>query len=368
MDDSCQAVLVAGCFPQRYRGDIRTRLPEVDAFIGLDDLDRVADTVQRLARGEQGIVEVSEKTTRLFEPALPGVVFSTGPYAYLKVAEGCNHRCTFCAIPGIRGAYRSRPIDAIAREAENLLARGFRELDLISQDITSYGRDRQDAADLPALLRALGRLGGHFWIRLLYGYPAAVTDSLLAAMAEVPAVCHYLDLPIQHSHPDVLRAMGRNETVASIREMAARIRRVLPDAVLRTTCLVGFPGETDEHFDHLLAFMKETAFDHLGAFVFSPEQGTPAFRLPNRPSRETAEARRDQLMLAQQEIVHRRSAALVGTKGKVLLERPHPQHRSVWVGRSYRQAPEVGGEVWGKGAPGAAPLTQTSPSTSGACR
>ena len=353
-EGACRAVLVAGCLPQRYRAEIGKLLPDVDAFIGLDELDKAADVVRRLARGEQGITQISSKSVRLFEPKQPGVVFSTGSYAYLKIAEGCNHHCAFCAIPGIRGAYRSRPIEAIVREAESLLERGFRELDLISQDVTFYGRDRSDDSTLPDLLRALGKIGGRFWIRLLYGYPSHVTDALLEAMAAVPQVCRYLDLPIQHSDPDILRAMRRTETIRPVQELAARVRRALPGGIIRTTCLVGFPRETEERFEHLLTFVKEAAFDHVGAFVFSPEVGTPAARLADRPSRRIAEARREQIMQAQQEIVRRKGAALVKTEDDVLLERRTGKTSILWSARSYRQAPEVDGEVFVKDAPAAA--------------
>lgn len=346
----CRAILVAGCLSQRYRDELRKSLPDVDGFIGLDELQKVAAVARRLGHGEAGIVDISDTAQRLFEPTQPGVVFSTGSYAYVKIAEGCNHRCTFCAIPAIRGASRSRSMEAVVREAESLLDRGFRELDLISQDVTSYGRDRTDGSDLPGLLRALGRLRGEFWIRLLYGYPSHVTDALLEAMAGTPSVCRYLDLPIQHSHPAILKAMGRAETVIPVQELATRIRRALPGAVLRTTCLVGFPGETQEHFEHLLAFVKDAEFDHLGAFVFSPEEGTAAFGMPELPARDVAEERRDRLMQTQQTIVDRKAASLVGTEDRVLLERPVAGKQAVWRGRSYRQAPEVDGDVFVKGA------------------
>ena len=352
---SCRAVLVAGCFPQRYRTELKTLLPDVDGFIGLDELQNVGDVVRRLGGGEQNIVEISRKAVRLYEPTLPGVILSTGPYAYLKIAEGCNHHCTFCAIPGIRGDYRSRTIEAIVREAESLLQRGFRELDLISQDVTFFGHDRKDGSDLPGLLRALGRLGGRFWIRLLYGYPSEVTDDLLEAMASVPQICHYLDLPIQHSHPAILKAMGRAESAEPVRELSARIRRAMPDAVIRTTCLVGFPGETEHHFEHLLAFVQETQFDHLGAFIFSPEEGTPAITMSARPSRRMAKSRRDRLMLAQQAIVGRKAAALLGNEDEVLYERPAAGKRGTASGRSYRQAPEVDGHVLIENVPAKVP-------------
>jgi len=342
----CRAVVVTGCLPQRYREALRKSLPEVNAFLGLDELDQIGDVVQRALRGEHGILRVSARARRLFDPGRAGVVLTRGPYAYLKIAEGCNHRCAFCAIPMIRGAHRSRPLRSIVREAEQLLEHGIRELDLVSQDVTAYGCDIENGPGLPELLRALGRIGGRFWIRLLYGHPSRLTDRLLDTMAEIPQVCHYLDVPIQHSHPDVLRAMRRAGTVKHVHGMADRIRNVLPDAVLRTTCLVGFPGEKREHFVHLLAFLRETRFDHVGVFVYSPEEHTSAFDLPGRPRRATARRRRRRLMLAQRKIVDRNAAGLIGTRTDALLERRRSDGKGGWIARSPRFAPEVDGEIF----------------------
>ncbi len=346
----CRAVLVAGCLPQRYRTRVRAALPEVDGFIGLDELDQVGDLVRQLGAGTRGVLTVSERATRLYEPGAAGVVFSGGPYAYLKLAEGCNHRCAFCAIPAIRGAYRSRPVAGILREAETLLARGFRELNLISQDTTAYGRDLGDGTSLAGLLRALGRLGGRFWVRVLYGYPAGVTRELLAAMAETPQVCHYLDIPIQHSHPDILRAMRRADTLRALRTLAERSRAVMPDVALRTTCLVGFPGETEEHVRHLIAHVAAVGFDHLGVFAYSPEEGTAGERLPNRPPARTATARRRRVLAAQQRVARRLGRARVHTRAEVLLDRPLPDAPGIWLARSMRQAPDVDGTTVVHGA------------------
>lgn len=341
----CKAIIVAGCLSQRYKGKLQKELPEVDAFIGLDELDKIADIAKRVAGGESRIMEISKTASRVYDPDKPGVVFSGGAYAYLKIAEGCNHFCSFCAIPLIRGRYRSREIAGIVREAESLLGRGFKELSLISQDITSYGRDLDGQLSLPALLRELSALGGKFWIRLLYGYPSFVTDELLETMASLPQVCHYLDLPVQHSHPEILKMMGRTETVESVRNLPARIRKYMPDAAIRTTCLVGFPGETDEYFKNLLEFVREGRFDHLGVFAYSPEEGTRALDLPGRPARELAEERRGILMQEQKKIVKKKADSLVGRETEVLLERVAGEKKkfNTWLARSPRQAPEVDG-------------------------
>jgi ribosomal protein S12 methylthiotransferase len=320
-------------------------LPDVDAFVGLDRLDLIADVARRAAAGAGGVYEVSPRAERLYEPPVPGVVFSTGCHAYVKIAEGCNHRCAFCAIPGIRGRHRSRTMTSLLREAGDLLDRGIRELVLVSQDVTAYGSDLGDGSNLAKLLRALGGFGGRYWIRWLYGYPTRVTDELLAAMAETSAVCRYFDLPIQHSHPEILRRMKRGATAPVVARLSERIRTAIPDATLRTTCLLGFPGETEEHVDHLVALVRRSEFDHLGAFVYSPEEGTPAAGFPDRPSRAVAERRRDRLMLAQKDVVDRRLAALAGAVEDVLLESPHPGRGRVWLGRSRRLAPEVDGQI-----------------------
>jgi len=349
-EGKCRAVLVAGCMPQRYRDRIQDAVPEVDALIGLDELDRVPEIVRALGDGRRDIVAISERARKLFEPLVP-VVFTGGAHAYLKIAEGCNHQCAFCAIPGIRGQHRSRTLDQVAGEAESLLTQGFRELDIISQDIMSYGRDLKDGSSLSALLRRLGDIDEHFWIRLLYGYPSLVSDELLDAMATTPQVCHYLDIPIQHSHPDILQGMRRGGTIKHVGEMVARIRAALPNAALRTTCLLGFPGETDEHFEHLLEFCQEMRFDHLGAFVYSPEEDTPAFDMDDVPPVEVAEERYGRLMEQQKATVDERNLAFVGQTAEILLERIEDPNDGVWRGRSSRQAPDVDGITFVSGLP-----------------
>ncbi len=349
----CRAVLVAGCLPQRYRERIREALPAVDGFIGLDDLDRIGEVVRDLAAGRRGIEAVSATSKRLYEPSAP-VVFSSGANAWLKIAEGCNHRCAFCAIPLIRGRHRSRPLASVVAEAENLLGMGFRELDIISQDIMSYGRDLAGKSSLPALIRAIGRIGGRFWIRLLYGYPSLISDALLDAMAETPQVCRYLDVPVQHSHPAILKAMRRGTTVGAVATMTARIRERLPDAVIRTTCLVGFPGETESHFQHLLDYCLEARFDHLGAFVYSPEEGTPALAMKAVPPVAVAAERYKRLMAQQQSMARRNNRCLKGTADIALLEQVPRRAGQRGRARTRRQAPEVDGETRISGLPATA--------------
>jgi ribosomal protein S12 methylthiotransferase len=347
---TCRAVVVAGCLSQRYRESLRLELPDVDAFIGLDELDGIGAIVREVAAGGHGIVRVSSEARRLFEPEATFPVFSSGAHAYLKIAEGCNHACAFCAIPGIRGRHRSRPLEAIVKEAERLLGMGFRELDLISQDVTFYGRDASHGTGIPELLRALGAIGGAFWIRLLYAYPTHVSDAVLAAMGDVPQVCRYLDVPIQHSHPAILRAMRRADSVGPVADLAVRCRSRLPGVALRTTCLVGFPGETEECFQHLLDHVRSAAFDHLGVFTYSPEEGTAAHAMEGRPAPDVAEDRRARLMEAQRTIVDQKARGRIGTEDDILIEKPAGK-AGAWLGRSRREAPEIDGGILVQRAP-----------------
>ncbi|MBI2441671.1 MAG: 30S ribosomal protein S12 methylthiotransferase RimO [Lentisphaerae bacterium] len=341
----CRAVLVAGCMPQRYRREIQKLFPEVDAFIGLDELSRAGALIRRVLEGERGIATISPQARAVLEPSGQRLLFTGAPYAYLKIADGCNHTCTFCAIPQIRGRYRSRPVARIVAEAESLLARGVRELNLIAQDTTSYGNDLGARANLPALLKALGRLGGRFWIRLLYGYPRHLTEATLEVMSAVAQVCHYLDLPIQYSDSQVLRAMGRPDTEQSLRRLFARIRAVLPGVSLRTTCLVGFPGETERQFQNLLAFLSEIRFDHVAVFTYSNEENTPAVELPRAVPQVEAQRRQERLMLQQRLRVAAAAKARIGRCEELLVERYDPKRR-VWLARSRGQAPEVDGLVY----------------------
>jgi len=346
---ACKAVVVAGCLTQRYGAELQRAIPEVDAWLGLDEIGGIGRIVRRLARGERGLLQVSAHSKKIFSPFPSRVLLTGGPFAYLKIAEGCNHRCAFCAIPAIRGRYRSRTLPDVLREAEDLLARGIKELNLISQDTTRYGLDLGGGASLPELLRELGRLGGRFWVRLLYGHPSHVTDELLETMAAVPQACQYLDIPIQHSHPDVLRAMNRAGSVEAVLTLADRARRLMPGVVLRTTCLVGFPGETDEHFEDLVRFVRKTEFDHLGVFAYSREEQTAAADLPRQVPAAVANRRRSRLMRIQQGIVRRRLEKKIGETDTVLVVEGPERTGQPWVARSRGQAPEVDGVTFVQG-------------------
>ena len=339
----CLAVIVTGCMVQRYRDRLSRVFPDVDAFLGVDELEQVGTVVRRVAEGKNcGVVAAEGAPIKLYTPLYPTLLFTGGPFAYLKIADGCNHRCAYCSIPNIRGHFRSRSATDLLKEAAVMVSAGVKELNLISQDSLQYGWDQCGAPSIAELMRRVDALEGDFRFRVLYGYPAGVTEELLGVLNTARHVCKYLDLPVQHSHPDILQAMNRGKAVASTQNLAARLRQAVPGVVLRTTCLVGFPGETDEHFDHLLEYVAEAKFDHLGVFAFSPEEETPAFEMDGTPDPEVAEDRCQRLMTLQSAIVRERARVLKGTTDTVLLLR---QEEKAWFGRLPRQAPEVDGET-----------------------
>lgn len=350
----CRAVIVAGCLPQRYKEAVFEACPEVDAVIGVDDLETAPEIVRR-AIDEPGrsFDAVSRgRPKKLFTASEPWFSLAPGPYAYLKIGEGCRHACAFCAIPGIRGRLRSRPVPVLVEEAAALVGRGIREINVIAQDVTSYGMDLGDGTTLAALLKRLDAIPGEFRIRMLYGHPARLTDGFLDAVASCPKVVPYFDVPVQHASRDILCAMDRRDTIAHVPQMAQRLRSRVPGAVVRTTCLVGFPGETRKDFDALMRYVEESRFDHLGAFVFSPEEGTKAFDMPGAVARRTAERRRERLMLLQARIVAETLDALAGSVVTVLLETPPARRGGAWIGRCERQAPDdIDGLTRVKGLP-----------------
>ncbi len=349
----CRGLVVTGCLAQRYGRRLLQSFPEVDAFLGVDELDRIGTLVKRVAAGKRGLVAVSATPSRLFNPSRPALSFSGGPFAWLKIAEGCNHACAFCAIPGIRGRLRSRPVDEVVAEARALLGTGARELNVIAQDTTAYGRDLKRRDGLVELLQALDGLEGRFWIRILYGYPSLISDALLETVAASRHICRYFDVPVQHSHPAILRAMRRADTVKPVAALPERIRHAVPCAVLRTTCLVGYPGEGEAHFEHLLSYVEQARFDHLGVFAFSPEAGTAAHGLDGAPTAEVAEARRRRLMQMQRRIVDQKRLDLTGVSAEALLiRRLRPTRgQALWETRLQRQAPEVDGMTRVSGVP-----------------
>jgi len=345
----CRAVIVAGCMVQRYSERLTKAFPDVDAFLGIDELERIGDVVTRVAEGgEVGVVASAGTAKKLYTPPYPTLLFSGGPFAYLKIADGCDHRCAYCAIPLIRGTFRSRAMEDIVAEAQSMVSAGIREINLVAQDSLMYGMDRARKPQIVELLRRLDAMDGDFWLRVLYGYPSGVTDAVLELFNTSRHLCTYLDLPIQHSHPEILAAMNRSPAIQATSGLTARLRAAIPGVVLRTTCLVGFPGETETHFEHLLETVAESAFDHLGVFAYSPEEGTPAFGR-DAPDIEIAEDRCARVMAVQKKIVAQRMKALIGKKDTALLLRK--KKPGTWFARLPRQAPDVDGETHVTGVP-----------------
>ncbi|MCT0249400.1 30S ribosomal protein S12 methylthiotransferase RimO [Synechococcus sp. CS-205] len=342
-------LIIAGCLAQHFREELLESLPEARAIVGTGDYQHIVEVLERVEAGER-VNRVSAVPTFVGDEHLPRYRTTSEAVAYLKVAEGCDYRCAFCIIPRLRGDQRSRTIESIVAEAHQLANQGVQELILISQITTNYGLDLYGKPRLAELLRALGEVEIP-WIRVHYAYPTGLTPEVLRAYREVPNVLPYLDLPLQHSHPEVLRAMNRPWQTGLTTELLGRIRDQLPDAVLRTTFIVGFPGETEEHFEHLLRFVEEQRFDHVGVFTFSPEDGTAAVELPDPVPAEVAIERRNRLMAAQQPIAAERNASWVGRIVDVLIEQENPSSGEM-LGRCGRFAPEVDGEVRVSPGPG----------------
>lgn len=339
-------IVITGCMAQHFQEQLLEELPEAVAVVGTGDYHKIVDVISRVEVGEQ-VLLVSPEPTYIADETTPRYRTTTEGVAYLRVAEGCDYRCAFCIIPYLRGNQRSRSIESIVAEAEQLAAQGVREIILISQITTNYGVDLYGEPRLPQLLRALGKVDVP-WIRIHYAYPTGLTPEVIAAIQETPNVLPYLDLPLQHSHPQILKAMNRPWQGQVNDGIIERIKTALPQAILRTTLIVGFPGETDEHFEHLLQFVERHEFDHVGVFTFSPEEETPAYKLPNQLPQDIMDARRDQLMELQQLISLKKNQAEVGKVVDVLIEQENPETGEL-IGRSARFSPEVDGLVYVQG-------------------
>jgi len=336
-------LVVAGCMVNRYASDLAAAIPEIDGFLGLDDLDRVEGFVE--IEGPRPVVPAPSRALRVFDHNEPRVV--ERPWAaYLKVAEGCDNPCTFCAIPHWRGDFRSRTLESLVREAKELESRGAREISLVAQDTTRYGEDLGMGRE--GLRRLVLRLLEETeipWIRFLYAYPTTLDPGLLDLMGREPRFCSYLDIPLQHSHREILRSMQRGGEGESYLRLLETAREKVPDLFLRSTFIAGFPGESEAHFEHLLDFITRARFDHLGAFAFSPEPGTPAAALPGRPSRRVAVERRERLLEAQRPISLASRRSLVGERLEVLVEGACGETEHLLEGRHQGMAPEIDGRL-----------------------
>jgi ribosomal protein S12 methylthiotransferase len=344
--ESQKKIIIAGCMAQHFQEDLLQALPEALALVGTGDYQKIVEIVERVETGER-VKEISPEPTYIADENTPRYRTTAEGVAYLRVAEGCDYRCAFCIIPHLRGNQRSRSIESIVTEAQQLAAQGVQELILISQITTNYGLDLYGEPKLAELLRALGQVDVP-WIRIHYAYPTGLTPKVIDAIRETPNILPYLDLPLQHSHPAVLKGMTRPWQGRVNDRIIENIKTAIPEAVLRTTFIVGFPGETDEHFEHLLDFVERHEFDHVGVFTFSGEEGTPAYTMPNQVPKAVMDERRDVLMQLQQPISTRKNQACIGQTVEVLIEQENPDTGEL-LGRSARFAPEVDGWVYIQG-------------------
>lgn len=337
-------IIVSGCLSQRYSKELAEEIPEADAFIGVNDYPELPELLKKLS-SENNISPVVLGSTE-YPSQLPydNRDIENGAYsATLKIAEGCNNRCAYCVIPSIRGGFRSKKKEDILREAEFLAAKGIKELILIAQDVTNYGIDLYGKYALPELLRDIVKIDGIRWIRLMYCYEDRISDELIEVMATEPKICHYIDIPIQHASDKVLKEMRRRSTGKSLRNTISRLRKAIPDIAIRTTLIVGFPGETEEDFDDLMDFVLEMRFQRLGVFAYSQEEGTPAGDREDQVPEEIKQERLDQVMRSQLEISYEHNQELIGKTLEVLVEGMDPD--GSYIGRSVYDAPEIDNSV-----------------------
>ncbi|HYA35620.1 MAG TPA: 30S ribosomal protein S12 methylthiotransferase RimO [Candidatus Binataceae bacterium] len=338
-------LVVAGCLAQRYGAELRESLPEVDVFVGTGNFLEIPELLRRTETPEMRPIPYVGAAHILPTADVPRI--KTGDFftSYLKISEGCDHRCAFCIIPKIRGRHESRPLRDVVAHAQALADAGAREINLIAQDLTAYGRDLDPRQSLAGLLRALNEIEGIHWIRLLYCYPNFVTDELLEAIRTLDKVLKYIDMPLQHADDRILRAMRRERSVAGLRKVLERVRKHVPSVALRTSFIVGFPGETDEAFENLVNFVKEQEFDRVGVFTYSREENTAAYDFEGQVPQRVKRARRARLLEVQAAISLRKNQKLVGSEIEVLVEGPAGGKSSRMRGRSAAQAPEIDGMV-----------------------
>jgi ribosomal protein S12 methylthiotransferase len=336
-------VIVTGCLTQRYKTQLAKGLPEVDLFVGTEEFTKIGALLDALP--EPGTV-LAKRTHYLYNEEMPRVNTLAKHSAYVKVAEGCQHNCAFCIIPAIRGRLRSRPVDSVVKEVETLVSQGVVEVNLIAQDLAAYGRDRGDGADLFALLKALVKIDGLRWIRCLYVYPEHISEEFLEFFASEPKIVKYLDVPVQHASDAVLGRMNRNVTKAQLEDIFGRLKARVPDVAVRTSVMVGFPGETEDDFAQLCEFVRTQRFRHLGCFAYSQEEGTVAGRMADQIDEATKQRRLAAIMAIQQEVSRDNLRAFSGQILPVLVEGPSPEIELLWQGRLSVQAPEVDGVVY----------------------
>ncbi len=338
-----KALIVTGCLAQRYKEEVQTEIPEVDAIIGTTAIDAIVETLEDVLAG-QGHNHIEDiNRTPVYDKSR--IVTTGGHYAYLKIAEGCDKRCSYCIIPKVRGNYRSIPMESLLAEARKLVEFGAKELILVAQETTLYGKDLYGEKSLPRLLHELCKIDGLYWIRILYCYPEEITDELIETIRTEEKVCHYLDIPIQHASDNILKRMGRRTNQAELRDMIARLRERIPDICLRTTLITGFPGETQEDHEELMAFVDEMEFDRLGVFTYSAEEDTPAAEFEDQIEEEIKKDRQAEIMELQQEIAFEKAENAVGRTVLAMIEGKLPDENA-YAARTYMDAPNVDGLVF----------------------
>ncbi len=342
-EGKCKALLVTGCLAERYREEIETEIPEVDAILGTNSYDDIVNAVKQALEGNK--YERFAELTGLPKVDSGRILTTGGHYAYLKIAEGCNKHCTYCIIPSIRGNYRSVPMEDLVAQAKELAASGVKELILVAQETTLYGVDLYGEKSLHRLLDALNEIAGLVWIRILYCYPEEIYDELIASIKRNSKVCHYLDMPIQHADDMILKRMGRKTSREHLEHIVEKLRREIPDIALRTTLICGFPGETEAQHEELMQFVNDMEFERLGAFTYSPEEGTPAAEFPDQLDEETKLTWKDDVMELEQEIIFDQNEALKGQEIWAFIE-GRVADENAYVGRTYRDAPGVDGYIF----------------------
>ncbi|HYE64468.1 MAG TPA: 30S ribosomal protein S12 methylthiotransferase RimO, partial [Pyrinomonadaceae bacterium] len=352
-EGQCRRLVVAGCLVERYRDELRAEIPEVDAFIGtnqIKDITTVCDE-RTTARSLPILPLGNQSATYLYDESTPRVLATPGYTAYIKIAEGCDRPCAFCFIPQMRGHFRSRRFGSVLSEAQRLAGQGVKEIVLVAQDSSRYGEDLGQRDGLAQLLRELSHLDGIEWVRVMYAYPTHISDAFLDVLANEPKAVKYLDMPLQHASAKVLKLMRRGGTRASLERLINRIRKRVPGIAIRTTFITGFPGETEEDFEELLSFVRNMEFDRVGVFTYSDEEGTPAYDLPGKVDARTAERRRARLMKEQARISRRRNSSRIGTTVRVLFEGQAKETDLLWQGRTETQAADIDGCVLINDAP-----------------
>ena len=340
---SAKALIVTGCMAERYRQEILDEIPEVDEVLGTTAYDRILDAVDAALAGQHEVMTANLDALPL--PETKRLVTTGGHFAYLKIAEGCDKHCTYCIIPKIRGNFGSVPMERLLKEAQDLAAQGVKELILVAQETTLYGKDLYGEKSLPKLLRELCKISGIRWIRILYCYPEEITDELIQVMKEEPKICHYLDLPIQHANDTILKRMGRRTSKQELIDIVQKLRKEIPDICLRTTLITGFPGETQEQHEEVMEFIDTLEFDRLGAFTYSPEEDTPAATFEDQIDEAVKEDRQADIMELQQEIAFDKAEEMIGREVLVMIE-GKVADENAYVGRTYRDAPNVDGLIF----------------------